>query len=166
MSGELFTEPTPHERNAEAAEWLLRALRGLTGPTQIRDAVEELKLSIVMFLGVPDNRLQALMRLRTPSRRETLSASIPRDTAIGVNCPTCGHETQILATDEKCPICAKPMVMRRNRTNGQAFLGCSGFPSCRGTINLQNLLLRRATHRVSTGGFGGVDEPMRLIEIN
>ena len=165
MNGDLFTGPTPHERNAEATEWLLRALRGLAGPAQIRDAVEELKLSLVMFLGVPDGRLQALMRPRPP-QRTTPQPNIPRNGSIGVNCPTCGHETQIVATDEKCPICTRPMVMRRNRTNGQAFLGCSGYPSCRGTINLQNLLLRRASTPQNTGGLGGVDEPMRLIEIN
>jgi hypothetical protein len=31
-----------------------------------------------------------------------------------------------------CPRCGKDMVLRRNR-NGQAFLGCSQFPHCRGT---------------------------------
>lgn len=161
MSGELFTGPTPHERNAEATEWLLRALRGLTGPSQIREAVEELKLSIVMFLGVPDGRLQALMRHASSPRHQLQP---PRNDSADVNCPTCGHATQILASSEKCPVCTRPMVMRRNRTNGQAFLGCSGYPTCRGTINLQSLLLRRATNRPTVSG-GVIEEPMRLIEI-
>lgn len=36
------------------------------------------------------------------------------------------------ATSDACPRCGGPMVERRNRSNGQAFRGCSGFPACRG----------------------------------
>lgn len=32
-----------------------------------------------------------------------------------------------------CPRCGRPTVQRRNRTTGETFLGCSGFPKCRGT---------------------------------
>lgn len=35
-----------------------------------------------------------------------------------------------------CPVCATPMVQRRAKrgsTTGNAFWGCSGYPSCRGT---------------------------------
>jgi hypothetical protein len=31
-----------------------------------------------------------------------------------------------------CPRCGNEMVLRRNK-QGQAFLGCSQFPNCRGT---------------------------------
>jgi len=33
-----------------------------------------------------------------------------------------------------CPRCGAPMVTRRNRSSGEEFLGCSGFPSCRATL--------------------------------
>lgn len=32
-----------------------------------------------------------------------------------------------------CPQCGAVMVKRSNRRSGQMFLGCTGFPSCRGT---------------------------------
>ncbi|HHQ49569.1 MAG TPA: type I DNA topoisomerase [Acidobacteria bacterium] len=41
---------------------------------------------------------------------------------------------KLAMTEEKCPECGKPLVMRFG-TNG-AFLGCSGYPECRYTRNL------------------------------
>ena len=38
-----------------------------------------------------------------------------------------------------CPLCSKPMVRRQARRGanaGDEFLGCSGYPGCRGTLNL------------------------------
>lgn len=33
-----------------------------------------------------------------------------------------------------CPRCGKPMVLRKNKTTGGPFFGCSGYPdTCRGT---------------------------------
>lgn len=32
-----------------------------------------------------------------------------------------------------CPDCGQPMVPRKNKNTGQAFLGCASFPRCRGT---------------------------------
>ncbi|RTL07786.1 hypothetical protein EKK58_01175 [Candidatus Dependentiae bacterium] len=156
MNGDLFTGPTPYDQNPEAAEWLFKVLRGLEAPAHMREAVNGLKEAINLYLTVPAARVQALMRPMEIREQKQ---------SVGVNCPTCGHQTQILATNEKCPLCAKPMVMRRNRTNGQAFLGCSGFPTCRGTINLQSLLVRRSMQRTVVAA-NGVEEPMRLIEIN
>ncbi len=37
------------------------------------------------------------------------------------------------APEEACPRCGRALVMRRNRTTGEAFLGCEGFPRCRYT---------------------------------
>jgi DNA topoisomerase-1 len=37
-------------------------------------------------------------------------------------------------TEHKCPNCGKPMILRWGR-NGQ-FLGCSGYPECRTTMNI------------------------------
>ena len=36
-------------------------------------------------------------------------------------------------TDEKCPLCAKPLVVRFSRKRGSKFLGCSGYPECKYT---------------------------------
>ncbi|MEZ0470949.1 restriction endonuclease [Luteimonas salinilitoris] len=38
-----------------------------------------------------------------------------------------------LAAAPECPSCGKAMVERKNRRSGEVFLGCSGFPACRGT---------------------------------
>lgn len=35
-----------------------------------------------------------------------------------------------------CPECGRSMVKRYNRSNGEAFLGCSAYPSCKGTRQL------------------------------
>jgi len=43
-----------------------------------------------------------------------------------------------LATDmpeKECPLCSKPMVIRRSRF-GKLFYGCSGFPRCRSVISI------------------------------
>ena len=39
-------------------------------------------------------------------------------------------------TDEACPLCGAPMVVRRSRF-GSLFLGCSKYPKCRGIKNLK-----------------------------
>lgn len=36
----------------------------------------------------------------------------------------------------KCPVCNSPMVERTNRTSGEKFLGCSRYPGCRGSRNI------------------------------
>jgi DNA topoisomerase-1 len=33
-------------------------------------------------------------------------------------------------TDEKCPQCQKPLVVRYSKKRGSSFLGCSGYPEC------------------------------------
>lgn len=129
MSGDLFTGPTPHEQNPEATEWLLRALRGLQGPAPIRDAVEELKVNLVLFMAVPDGRLRALMRPRNSQATAAAAVAVPAPARPApINLP--------------CPICQGAMVVRRNRTNGQEFYGCSGYPNCRGTRNIAGVASR------------------------
>jgi Topoisomerase DNA binding C4 zinc finger len=34
---------------------------------------------------------------------------------------------------QPCPRCGSPMAERRNRQTGDAFLGCTRYPACRGT---------------------------------
>jgi DNA topoisomerase-1 len=38
-------------------------------------------------------------------------------------------------TGEMCPLCGRPMVLRKGPYG--EFLGCSGFPACRGTVKLE-----------------------------
>lgn len=54
-------------------------------------------------------------------------------------------ETPEVRDDIKCEKCGKPMVVRRSR-RGQ-FLGCSGYPKCRSTLNLDKdgNIVRKAT---------------------
>ena len=33
----------------------------------------------------------------------------------------------------KCPLCKNPMVLRENKKDGTEFYGCTDFPNCRGT---------------------------------
>ena len=42
---------------------------------------------------------------------------------------------QVEETDEKCPECGKPMVIRWGRRG--RFLACTGFPECKGTRSLE-----------------------------
>lgn len=43
-------------------------------------------------------------------------------------------------TDEvACPKCGKVMKLRKNKTNGQYFYGCSGYPNCKTTMSLDEV---------------------------
>lgn len=52
-------------------------------------------------------------------------------------------------TDEKCPECGRPMVIRENRYG--KFLGCSGYPECKGT----QPILKRVGVRCPKDGCAG-----------
>ena len=46
------------------------------------------------------------------------------------------HEIHLASLQERhngsnCPKCAKPLIERKRKSDGQAFLGCTGFPSCK-----------------------------------
>lgn len=56
-------------------------------------------------------------------------------------------------TDEKCPLCGRPMVIRENRYG--KFLGCSGYPECKGT---QPILKRVGVHCPEPGCEGEIVE--------
>lgn len=43
---------------------------------------------------------------------------------------------QLVKAGDQCPICRNGILRQRNGRNG-AFLGCSGYPTCRGTANIQ-----------------------------
>lgn len=36
-------------------------------------------------------------------------------------------------SDKHCPRCSSLMMLRRNRSTGDRFYGCSAYPNCRGT---------------------------------
>ncbi|MCX6005740.1 MAG: topoisomerase DNA-binding C4 zinc finger domain-containing protein [Chloroflexi bacterium] len=46
-----------------------------------------------------------------------------------------GDDSKPETTDEKCPKCGKPMVVRRGRFG--KFLACSGFPKCKATKKIE-----------------------------
>ncbi len=48
--------------------------------------------------------------------------------------PLKGERVPPVMTEYPCPICTKPMVIRRGRSG--EFLGCSTFPKCRGTRSM------------------------------
>ena len=58
--------------------------------------------------------------------------------------------TESTPTAITCPDCGWAMIKRRNRRTGEAFLGCSRFPACRGT--------RQIDH--SPPAFQGIEHPV------
>jgi restriction system protein len=49
-----------------------------------------------------------------------------------------------------CPLCGKPMALRTARKGahaGKQFLGCSGFPACRGTLPLDRSVISDGSDR-------------------
>jgi hypothetical protein len=51
-----------------------------------------------------------------------------------------------------CPRCGATMVTRHNRETGDAFLGCSRFPACKGTRSLESKAPQPRRSRLSGGG--------------
>lgn len=43
------------------------------------------------------------------------------------------REVKAVTKGKKCPYCGRDLVERKNKSNGQSFIGCSGFPKCRYT---------------------------------
>lgn len=57
-------------------------------------------------------------------------------------CPTCNQTVKInVDLNRKCPQCNKQVVIRKNRTNHEDFIGCSGYPNCRWTMSVRKYLL-------------------------
>ncbi len=74
--------------------------------------------------GAPEGRSPAD---GTRGRRRTSSRRGPRKTA---------SDSAPVEGAPSCPRCGQPMVRRQTRQDGRAFWGCSGYPSCRGTLPL------------------------------
>ncbi|NUP98604.1 MAG: type I DNA topoisomerase [Armatimonadetes bacterium] len=59
-------------------------------------------------------------------------------TAAGITVPEASEAPAAQTTSVACPDCGKPMLLRHSRRG--PFLGCSGYPKCRGTRNLDDEL--------------------------
>lgn len=59
-------------------------------------------------------------------------ASIPGPAPLPRAEPSPTSVADSVAATPPCPRCGRPTVQRRNRTTGEMFLGCTGFPKCRG----------------------------------
>ncbi|HEV8633674.1 MAG TPA: type I DNA topoisomerase [Chloroflexota bacterium] len=75
-----------------------------------------------------------------PSRRVRRRAPQPdpltrRTVARGERRPAPGEDARERPAGELCPLCGRPMVERKGPYS--TFLGCSGFPQCRGTVKLE-----------------------------
>lgn len=164
MNGEITNAPLPLNQYPQASEWLTKLLQNSLPPIAIREEVEQLKLHIQAYLGLQQMRsplLQTEYWFRP--KEQTVRAVLPSVRQLSCACPTCGQKTIVDASKEKCPICTKQMVVRHNRTNGQAFLGCSAFPTCRGTKALSVLLLQKAAELQRVNRLS--EEELRRIEI-
>lgn len=165
MSGETTNTLSPHSQYPQASEWLTKLMRNAQAPAAIREDVERLKLYINAYLGVPARLPDLFSRTPPPNSIAHRIMTMPALTSDHVEsaCPTCGQKAIVDASQEKCPLCTKRMVVRHNRTNGQAFLGCTGYPTCRGTINISNLLLRKSEEAKRARQLS--DEGLRRIEL-
>jgi restriction system protein len=92
-----------------------------------KDAEEFAKGRNVELIDGP--RLMTMIRAAQAARKSPLAAPRPVPTKpIAAPSP--------IAATPACPVCSKAMVQRtakKGANAGQAFWGCSGYPSCRGT---------------------------------
>ena len=91
----------------EALAWLRKLITSANPPRAIADGYQQIREELLVYLG----------------------SAVPfRDLAPPRTVPAVEHPP--------CPVCTRAMVVRRNRAQGTFFLGCTGYPSCRGTRNL------------------------------
>ena len=43
------------------------------------------------------------------------------------------HDRQIEEPNEVCPLCGGKLLVRRNKANGEPFMGCKNYPECKFT---------------------------------
>jgi len=43
------------------------------------------------------------------------------------------QDRQIEESNEVCPLCGGKLVVRRNKSNGEPFMGCKNYPECKFT---------------------------------
>jgi restriction system protein len=96
-----------------------------------KDAEEFAKGRNVELIDGP--KLMTMIRTAQAARRS--SANVPRPVAPAMPANPIAAPSPV-ATVSTCPVCSKAMVKRtakKGANAGQAFWGCTGYPSCRGT---------------------------------
>lgn len=128
MNGnEASTGPSPYDQNSEAAEWLFKAIRGLTPPSRFQPGIELIKAAVIQNLQIPHERIVALLQPGSTSAPATTSATPPP------------RPRPVANFHPPCPQCGQSMVVRLNRQSRSEFLGCSTYPACRGTRDLRSI---------------------------
>ena len=108
----------PTERGMQLAAFLDRNFNNIINT----DYTKKMEESLDKIATGKETKLEFLTEFYN-----TLENTIKNNSEINVSAQT---------TDEVCPLCGAPMVVRRSRF-GSLFLGCSKYPKCRGIKNLK-----------------------------
>ena len=108
----------PTERGMQLAAFLDRNFNNIINT----DYTKKMEESLDKIASGKETKLEFLTEFYN-----TLENTIKNNSEINVSAQT---------TDEVCPLCGAPMVVRRSRF-GSLFLGCSKYPKCRGIKNLK-----------------------------
>ena len=108
----------PTERGIQLAAFLDRNFNNIINT----DYTKKMEESLDKIASGKETKLEFLTEFYN-----TLENTIKNNSEINASAQT---------TDEVCPLCGAPMVVRRSRF-GSLFLGCSKYPKCRGIKNLK-----------------------------
>lgn len=108
----------PTERGMQLAAFLDRNFNNIINT----DYTKKMEESLDKIASGKETKLEFLTEFYN-----TLENTIKNNSEINVSAQT---------TDEVCPLCGAPMVVRRSKF-GSLFLGCSKYPKCRGIKNLK-----------------------------
>ena len=108
----------PTERGMQLAAFLDRNFNNIINI----DYTKKMEESLDKIASGKETKLEFLTEFYN-----TLEGTIKNNSEISASAQT---------TDEVCPLCGAPMVVRRSRF-GSLFLGCSKYPKCRGIKNLK-----------------------------
>ena len=108
----------PTERGMQLAAFLDRNFNNIINT----DYTKKMEESLDKIASGKETKLEFLTEFYN-----TLETTIKNNSEISASAQT---------TDEVCPLCGAPMVVRRSRF-GSLFLGCSKYPKCRGIKNLK-----------------------------
>ena len=108
----------PTERGMQLAAFLDRNFNNIINT----DYTKKMEESLDKIASGKETKLEFLTEFYN-----TLDNTIKNNSEINASAQT---------TDEVCPLCGAPMVVRRSRF-GSLFLGCSKYPKCRGIKNLK-----------------------------
>ena len=108
----------PTERGMQLAAFLDRNFNNIINT----DYTKKMEESLDKIASGKETKLEFLTEFYN-----TLENTIKNNSEISASAQT---------TDEVCPLCGAPMVVRRSKF-GSLFLGCSKYPKCRGIKNLK-----------------------------